>query len=359
MTAAAQGSEAPAPIPGDWRGGVWVGLDLETTGTTEADRICEIGLVLMCRGKVIDAWSSLINPGLPIPSDVVAVHGITDAMVEDAPRIGDVRAQIEAFLARAVVVVGYNIYGFDQSVIERELPGILGTLPIIDPLALVRDDRVGGRWPSNYQPEQQCPMLIEHERRWLDSEGQRRKSHGRHTLTNVVEMLGCNQPERGFEAKLHRAAWDALLALRVLWVLFRWCTHDPVAEEALLRAESARFAAKMDAFRAKMRLRDAGKAKAVRDRRSEELRELATMLVGDVAGELGERLKAIEESVAAPRTPEIPDGYVYISLDGVSEIRPIAPSAAIGNELVSELGSRLERLERLVAKLVEQGQRVI
>ena len=61
-------------------------LDLETTGATaHSDRITEIGLVEVDKGRYIGEWSSLVNPEQPIPSLIESLTGITDAMVAKAP----------------------------------------------------------------------------------------------------------------------------------------------------------------------------------------------------------------------------------------------------------------------------------
>jgi DNA polymerase-3 subunit epsilon len=85
-----------------------VALDLETTGlSAERDRIVELAAVRWQNGKEIGHFQTLVNPGFPIPSRVIKVHGITDDMVKDAPVIGDV---LPAFLqfCEADLVVAHN-----------------------------------------------------------------------------------------------------------------------------------------------------------------------------------------------------------------------------------------------------------
>lgn len=61
-------------------------VDLETTGARPlADRVIEVGIVRVEHGEVVSRWSSLVDPGVPIPSGVVRCTGITDAMVSGAP----------------------------------------------------------------------------------------------------------------------------------------------------------------------------------------------------------------------------------------------------------------------------------
>jgi exodeoxyribonuclease X len=70
-------------------------LDVETTGLDPAmHRIVEIAtvdVIVRENGEVVrgERWSSLVNPGMPIPPEASAVHHITDDMVADAPSIGE------------------------------------------------------------------------------------------------------------------------------------------------------------------------------------------------------------------------------------------------------------------------------
>ena len=75
-----------------------VALDTETTGMSPADgaALVEVASVVLEDGRVGTAWSSLVRPGRPIPKDATRVHGITDAMVADAPEPGAVAGPLRA-----------------------------------------------------------------------------------------------------------------------------------------------------------------------------------------------------------------------------------------------------------------------
>lgn len=61
-------------------------VDIETTGFSPVnDRIVEIGCALVENEAVVNTWTTLVNPGIPIPERSSAIHGITDAMVRWAP----------------------------------------------------------------------------------------------------------------------------------------------------------------------------------------------------------------------------------------------------------------------------------
>ena len=64
-----------------------IALDTETTGMSPKDgqRVVEVARVTIQNGALAEEWSSLVQPGRQIPPDATRVHGISDAMVADAP----------------------------------------------------------------------------------------------------------------------------------------------------------------------------------------------------------------------------------------------------------------------------------
>lgn len=63
-----------------------VAFDIETTGLDRMrDRLTEIGAVVLQHGEVTERFQTFVNPGMPIPDEIVRLTGITDAMVQDAP----------------------------------------------------------------------------------------------------------------------------------------------------------------------------------------------------------------------------------------------------------------------------------
>jgi len=101
-------------------------VDLETTGTAPgADAITEIGIVRVaaepgCPPAVAE-WSTLVNPGVPIPPAIQALTGITDAMVRDAPSFEAIADEVAARTAGAVFAA-HNArfdYGFLKHAFAR------------------------------------------------------------------------------------------------------------------------------------------------------------------------------------------------------------------------------------------------
>ncbi|MBI4713370.1 MAG: WYL domain-containing protein [Planctomycetes bacterium] len=73
-----------------------IAFDLETTGLYPIkDKIVEIGAVRFDNDKITEEFQTLVNPGVPIPQEVIAIHGITDQMVLNAPAERDA---LELFL---------------------------------------------------------------------------------------------------------------------------------------------------------------------------------------------------------------------------------------------------------------------
>lgn len=65
-------------------------VDTETTGTDpESDRVVELAMALMLEGEVRWAYTTVVNPEVPIPEGAASVHGIHDADVKDAPTFAD------------------------------------------------------------------------------------------------------------------------------------------------------------------------------------------------------------------------------------------------------------------------------
>ena len=93
----------------------FVVVDLETTGGRASgeghDSITEIGAVKVRGGAILGELATLVDPGRSIPPQIVALTGITTAMVCDAPRIESVLPSFLEF-SRGAVLVAHNA-GFD------------------------------------------------------------------------------------------------------------------------------------------------------------------------------------------------------------------------------------------------------
>lgn len=96
-------------------------LDTETTGLdARKARLVQIGAVRLNGGSLDSAqrFESLVHPGCVIPKTAVAVHGITNALVADAPKFAAIIKPLEAFIGSSIVI-GHAI-AYDLTVLRRE-----------------------------------------------------------------------------------------------------------------------------------------------------------------------------------------------------------------------------------------------
>lgn len=95
-------------------------FDLETTGVdTAKDRIVEISMVKVKPDGEEEVRTRRINPGIPIPPEATAIHGITDADVANAPKFAQIARSLEEFI-RGCDFGGFNSNRFDLPVLVEE-----------------------------------------------------------------------------------------------------------------------------------------------------------------------------------------------------------------------------------------------
>ena len=95
-------------------------FDIESTGVSpRKDRIIELAaLKLMPDGEEISKFW-LMNPGVPIPPETTAIHGISDEIVKDCPTFADKAEEIFEFF-RGCDLSGFNADRFDIPCLEEE-----------------------------------------------------------------------------------------------------------------------------------------------------------------------------------------------------------------------------------------------
>lgn len=118
--------------------------DTETTGiSSEKDRVIELAAFDPEKNKT---FSTLLNPGIPIPKEATAIHGITDAMVSGQPSFKDIAEDFMAFCGEDGVLIAHNNDSFDIHFLracfvqaERPMP----SWKFIDSL----------KWARRYRPD--------------------------------------------------------------------------------------------------------------------------------------------------------------------------------------------------------------
>jgi len=177
-----------------------VAIDIETTGLDPArDAILEIAAVRFNGHRVEDEWSTLINPGKPIPAFITQLTGITNEMVRNAPTLHDVLQDVADFCGNDPIV-GHNVR-FDLSFLQRQ--NILKNNEVVDTYELAAVAMPGS---------------------------------SRYNLGTLGKMLGSIIPNS------HRALDDAKLTHVVLHALYQKVLELPIE----ILAETVRFAEGID-----------------------------------------------------------------------------------------------------------------
>jgi DNA polymerase III subunit epsilon len=97
----------------------FIAIDLETTGLdSRTDDVVAVAAIPVVAGEPRPGVVTLVNPGRPIPATSTAVHGITDAMVQTAPRIEELLRRIDR-MCESYPIIGHGV-AFDMAILTRE-----------------------------------------------------------------------------------------------------------------------------------------------------------------------------------------------------------------------------------------------
>ena len=119
-------------------------LDFETTGLSaeNGDRVVEVAII---RANGFDdpdpiQFQRLVNPGTAVPESAVAIHGIDDSMLADAPPFSTVLGDVEQLLSGALVVAHHAPFdvGFLQAECNHANQPMVSHGPVLDTLRLAR-----------------------------------------------------------------------------------------------------------------------------------------------------------------------------------------------------------------------------
>lgn len=150
----------------------YVVLDTETTGLNAyRDKIVQIALVTVEDGKVIETYSSFVNPKCHIPFEASRINHITDADLVDAPTAGEISAEVLSKI-NGKTVVAHNA-DFDIDFLKQW-------------------------YMSNSEPIQV---------KYIDTLGLSRKAFpnmGKYSLQHLIDVFGLDRGDA------HRADSDAL-----------------------------------------------------------------------------------------------------------------------------------------------------
>ena len=150
---------APAPAPSSLRlrEARFTVLDLETTGgSPSSDRILEVGAVRVERGRIDGSFTTLVNPGVPIPPFISSMTGIREEMLAGAPSFPSVAEEIARFIGESVLVA-HNL-PFDLGFLNHELGRSSGFILANPSLCTVRL----GRRLLPHLPDRRLDTLADH-----------------------------------------------------------------------------------------------------------------------------------------------------------------------------------------------------
>jgi len=103
----------------------FVVVDVEATGAkTPPNRLIELGAYRIREGRIVDKFSSLVNPEIPIPRFVVALTGITNDMVRNAPVFADVVPHTSRLSPYST---SFAVKGFGIAIAPLEFDLVLGS----------------------------------------------------------------------------------------------------------------------------------------------------------------------------------------------------------------------------------------
>jgi DNA polymerase III epsilon subunit family exonuclease len=110
----------------------FVVVDIEATGAKmPPNRIIELGAYRIRRRKIIDSFLTLVNPEISIPRFVMALTGITNEMVKQAPLFAEVAPQWLEFVQDAVLIA-HNA-PFDTSFLNHEIARVYPGHRMVNP----------------------------------------------------------------------------------------------------------------------------------------------------------------------------------------------------------------------------------
>ena len=119
----------------------YVVLDTETTGLSPVScKIIEVCASRVRNGQIVDTFTTLINPGSPIPYYIPEITGITDDIVWDKPYFHQIADKLKEFIG-CDVIVGHNI-PFDIKFLNAAFGEELSN-EVIDTLTLAKAVKPG------------------------------------------------------------------------------------------------------------------------------------------------------------------------------------------------------------------------
>ncbi len=127
-----------------------IAIDIETSGQYPiSDDICEIAAVKSLGGKVLETYQTLVKPRERLTDFIISIHGITNEMVKDAPRVQEVLPDFLNFVKDGVIVGHHSPFDLGFLVYDLEKMGLpIPKQPALCSSLLARNSIVG---PPNHK----------------------------------------------------------------------------------------------------------------------------------------------------------------------------------------------------------------
>lgn len=129
----------------NWRKLPMCPFDFEATAVNPQEaRAVQVCAMIFHNGKLKDEFTTLINPGVPIPESSSEIHGIYDEDVKDAPTFKEIAPKLIDFMVKAELLVAFNGLSYDYPLLQAEqhrCESPLITMPMLDPLVWEREER--------------------------------------------------------------------------------------------------------------------------------------------------------------------------------------------------------------------------
>ncbi len=94
-------------------------FDFETTNRIiQFSRLIEIGAVKLRNGKIVDEFSSLVNPGIKIPKEIRQLTNISNEDVQQAPKGFTATKKFLEFIKDTPYLIGHHIT-YDYQILKR------------------------------------------------------------------------------------------------------------------------------------------------------------------------------------------------------------------------------------------------